>query len=52
MKIVKTRLHNKMEDEFLKDNLVAYIKREIFESFNLDLILDDSVSLRAHRIQF
>jgi hypothetical protein len=31
MKIVKTRLYNKMEDEFLADNLLVYIKREISE---------------------
>jgi hypothetical protein len=52
MKIVKTRLRNKMEDEFLADNLVVYIEKEISESFNSDLILDDFVSLRARRMQF
>jgi hypothetical protein len=52
MKIVKTRLHNKMEDEFLTDNLLVYIEREIFKSFNSDLILDDFVSLKSHRMQF
>jgi hypothetical protein len=52
MKIVKTRLRNKMEDEFLADNLVVYIERKISESFNSDLILDDLVSLRASRMQF
>ena len=29
MRIVKTRLHNKMEDEFLTDSLIMYIEREI-----------------------
>jgi hypothetical protein len=52
MKIVKTRLRNKMDDEFLADNLVVYIEREISKSFNSDLILDDFVSLRARRMQF
>jgi hypothetical protein len=52
MKIVKTRLRNKMEDEFLADNLVVYIEKEISGSFNSDLILDDFVSLRARRMQF
>jgi hypothetical protein len=41
-----------MEDEFLADNLVVYIEDEIFESFNLDLILDDFVSLRPRKMQF
>jgi len=52
MKIVKIRLCNKMEDEFLADNFVVYIERKISESFNSDLILDNFVSLRARRMQF
>jgi hypothetical protein len=52
MKIVKIRLHNKMEDGFLADNLLVYIEREIFESFNSDLILDDVVSLKSSIMQF
>ncbi|KDO39165.1 hypothetical protein CISIN_1g0403351mg, partial [Citrus sinensis] len=31
MSIVKTRLRNKMEDEFLTDSLIMYIEREIAE---------------------
>jgi hypothetical protein len=27
MKIIKTRLHNKIDDEFLADNLLIYIER-------------------------
>ena len=52
MKIVKIRLRNKMEDEFLKDNLLVYIEKEIAKSFNSDLILDDFVSLRQRKMQF
>jgi hypothetical protein len=52
MKIVKTRLRNKMEDEFLGDNLLIYIEREIAKSFDSELILDDFVSLRPRRMQF
>jgi hypothetical protein len=52
MKVVKTRLRNKMEDEFLANNLIIYIEKEISESFSLDLILDDFVSLRSRRMQF
>jgi hypothetical protein len=52
MKIVKTRLRNKMEDEFLANSLVVYIEREIAESFNLDLILDDFVSLKGRKLGF
>jgi hypothetical protein len=51
MKIIKTRLRNKIEDEFLEDNFV-YIERKIAKSFNSDLIFDDFVSLRPRRMQF
>jgi hypothetical protein len=51
-KIVKTRLYNKMDDEFLANSLVVYIKREIAESFNLNSILDDFVSLRGYKLDF
>jgi hypothetical protein len=43
IKIVKTRLHNKIEDDFLANSLVFYIEREITKSFDLDSILDDFV---------
>ena len=33
MKLVKTRLRSKMDDEFLADSLVLYIEREIAETF-------------------
>ena len=52
MKIVKTRLRNKMEDDFLANSLVIYIEREIVESFDLDSILDDFVFLRDHKVKF
>jgi hypothetical protein len=52
MKIVKTRLRNKMDDEFFTDNLLFYIEREISESFSSDLILDDFVFLKSRRMQF
>ena len=49
MKIVKTRLRNKMEDEFLTDNLVVNIKREIAETFSSDSILESFVFLKKYR---
>jgi hypothetical protein len=52
MKIVKTRLHNKMNDEFLANNLLVYIERKISENFNSNLILDNFVSLKSCRMQF
>jgi hypothetical protein len=47
MKIIKTRLHTKMENKFLANNLLVYIEREISESFNSNLILDDFVFLKS-----
>ena len=51
MKIVKTRLRNKME-EFLSDNLVVYIEKEIAKNFTTNSILDDFRSLKERRLQF
>ena len=52
MKIVKTRLHNKMEDEFFSDNLAVYIEKEIAENFTTDSILDEFRSLKERKLQF
>ncbi|XP_061360405.1 uncharacterized protein LOC133304388 [Gastrolobium bilobum] len=52
MKIVKTRLRNKMEDDFLANNLIVYIEREIAETFTTDSILEDFVNLKERRLQF
>ncbi|XP_021734874.1 uncharacterized protein LOC110701548 [Chenopodium quinoa] len=41
MKIMKTRLRNKMEDEFLADSLVISIERKISKSFSTKSIIDD-----------
>ncbi|KAL4579117.1 hypothetical protein LXL04_015252 [Taraxacum kok-saghyz] len=41
MNLVKTRLRNKMEDEFLNDSLVLYIEREIAEKIDLEVVLQD-----------
>ena len=41
-----------MEYEFLGDNLLVYIEREIAKSFDSELILNDFVSLRPCRMQF
>ncbi|XP_012481019.1 uncharacterized protein LOC105795916 [Gossypium raimondii] len=49
MKNVKTRLSNKMEDEFLTDNPVIYIEREIAETFDSDSIFSDFISLKERR---
>ena len=52
MKIVKIRLWNKKEDEFLANNLIVNIKREIAKIFNSDSILEDFISLKERYAQF
>ncbi|XP_059456615.1 uncharacterized protein LOC132186648 [Corylus avellana] len=51
MKIVKTRLRNKMDDDFLANSLVIYIERKIAESFDLDSILDNFVLLKYRKCE-
>ncbi|KAK8365892.1 hypothetical protein V6Z11_A02G084100 [Gossypium hirsutum] len=41
MKIVKTRLRSKMEDDFLRSSLVVYIEKEIAEKFHINEIIDN-----------
>jgi len=52
IKILKTRLCNKIDDRFLANSLVVYIEKEIAESFNLYSILDDFVSLKGCKQDF
>ena len=40
MKIIKTRLKNKIEDEFLINSIIIYIEKKISKGFNFDLIID------------
>ena len=52
MRIVQTKLRNKMENEFLANNFIVYIEREIAEMFDLDSVLDDFISMKERRAQF
>jgi hypothetical protein len=52
MKVVKTGLRNKMDDDFFANSLLLYIEMKIAGSFNLDLIFEDFVSLRHYKLQF
>ena len=52
MKIIQTRLRNRMEDDFLADNMTVYIEKEIARSFDSDGILDEFISLKERRVQF
>ncbi|KAH9647563.1 TTF-type domain-containing protein [Citrus sinensis] len=52
MRIVKTRLHNKMEDEFLTDSLIMYIEREIAEKLSIESIVNEFRDMKERRIPF
>uniref|UniRef100_A0ACD5V0I4 Uncharacterized protein n=1 Tax=Avena sativa TaxID=4498 RepID=A0ACD5V0I4_AVESA len=41
LKIIKTRLRNKMADENLANNLVVHIEREIAEKYNFEAVLTE-----------
>ncbi|XP_057452984.1 uncharacterized protein LOC130744837 [Lotus japonicus] len=51
MKVIKTRLCNKMEDDFLTDYMVVYIEKEIPEKYSSDMIIDDFYSMKQRRAQ-
>ncbi|XP_072080836.1 uncharacterized protein [Arachis hypogaea] len=52
MKIVKTRLRSKMADEFLADNLVIYIEKELAAIFDTNSVIDDFENRKKCRIAF
>ena len=51
MKIVKTRLRNRMEDDFLANYLIVYIEKKIVERFTIDMIIDDFYFMKERRAQ-
>ncbi|KAK3226113.1 hypothetical protein Dsin_005975 [Dipteronia sinensis] len=52
MKLIKTSLRNKMENEFLTNFMVVYIEREIAGAIDPDFIIDKFDLLKNRRIQF
>jgi hypothetical protein len=52
MKLVKTRLRNKMGDDFLRDCLVIYIEKEIVIKFTTETIIDDFDEMSQRRVRF
>jgi len=49
MKIIKTRLLNRIENDFLANYLIVYIEKEIIERFTIDMIIDDLYSMKKQR---
>ncbi|KAK8341006.1 hypothetical protein V6Z11_A08G139600 [Gossypium hirsutum] len=52
MKIVKTQLRSKMEDDFLKSSSVVYIEKEIAKKFDINKIIYDFSEVKDRRVQF
>ncbi|XP_015950208.1 uncharacterized protein LOC107475075 [Arachis duranensis] len=50
MNIVKNRLRNKMEDEFLANCLLIYIEKKIVERFDTDSIIDEFYDMKNRRV--
>ena len=51
MKIIKTELRNKMADEWMNDNMVCYIEREIFAAIHDERILQRFQNMKTRKIQ-
>ena len=49
MKLLKKRLRNRMEDEFLADNMIVYIEKEIAGNFTIEMIMDEFYSMKNRR---
>ena len=49
MKLLKTRFRNRMEDEFLADNMIVYIEKEIVGNFTIEMIMDEFYSMKNRR---
>ena len=52
MKVVKTNLRNKIENDFLTDSLMLYVEKDIASTFSLDSIVDDLEDLKERRVLF
>ena len=51
MKLLKTRLRNKMKDDFLRDCMLVYIEREIAMEFMTDSIIDDLYAKKNRKVR-
>jgi len=49
LKITKTRLRNKMEDEYLANNLLVHIESEIVQHYTYDDIITDFKNQKNRR---
>ena len=50
LKIIKTRLRNKMEDEYLANSLLVHIEGEIAGYYGYDEIINDFKNMKTRRV--
>nr|GEV33537.1 zinc finger MYM-type protein 1-like [Tanacetum cinerariifolium] len=51
MKVCKNRLRNKMSYDFLTDNLMVYIEKEIAENIDSEAVIENFKSLKSRRAE-
>ncbi|XP_024046510.1 uncharacterized protein LOC18051519 [Citrus clementina] len=52
MRIVKTRLRNKMDDDFLTDTLITYIERDIANKISMESVINDFRDMKERKVCF
>jgi hypothetical protein len=52
LNIIKTRLRNKMEDDFLTNNMPVHMEVEVMEDYNYEDIIDDFNDVKKRRAGF
>ncbi|KAL6179051.1 hypothetical protein ACLB2K_050567 [Fragaria x ananassa] len=52
MNILKNKLRNKMEDDFLDDLMVLYIEKELADSIENDSVIEEFEKLGRRRVDF
>ena len=51
MNIVKNRLRNQMGDQWMNDQLLVYVEKDIFDSIDNYTIVQHFQNMKTHRIQ-
>jgi hypothetical protein len=52
LRIIKTRLRNKMEDDFLSNNTIVHIEGELLKDYNYEDIIADFNDVKDRKVDF
>ena len=52
MRIVKTRLRNKIDYDSLTDTLITYIEKDIAKKISMESVIDDFRDMKERRVRF